>query len=328
MGANYLRSSAWRAYGFAIFAWAVAFGVRLGLAPWFPPGFPYLTFFPAVVLVAYFAGLRPAVLTATLSGLTAWWFWIGPTGFDLGFATLMAIVFYVFVVAVDIFFIVGMDGARRRLAEEVERSTALAHARDLLMREVQHRVSNNLQVVSALLHLEARGAGDPSARKALVDAAARTSLVARIQRSLAEAEKGATAVESLARRISDDALQAAGRTDVAVTIRSECVVLSAEEATPVVLVMLECVNNALEHAFPAGPGRIDIRLFDQDGRRTLEVADDGAGLNEDVPLPTNSLGMRIISALAQQLGGEWTLERGMPGTVGRLSWPRPPASPV
>lgn len=321
MGSDYLRGSAWRAYGLAIFAWAVAFAVRHGLAPWFPPGFPYLTFFPAVVLVAYFAGFRPAVLTATLSGLTAWWFWIGPTGFDVGFATLVALGFYVCVVAVDIFFIVGMDGARRRLAEEVERSTALAQARDILMHEVQHRVSNNLQVVSALLQLEARGAENPSARKALLDAAARTSLVARIQRSLAEADAGATAFESLARRISDDALQAAGRTDVAVTIRSECVALSAEEATPVVLVMLECVNNALEHAFPTEPGSIDIRLFDRDGRRTLEVADDGAGLSGDPAALTGSLGMRIISALAQQLGGDWRLEAGTPGAIGRLSWP-------
>lgn len=138
----------------------VAFAVRFGLADWFPPGFPYLTFFPAVVLVAFYAGVRPAILTATLSGLTAWWFWIGPPGFDLGVATLVALGFYVFVAAVDIFFIVGMDSASRRLAREVERSAALADSRDILLREVQHRVSNNIQVVSALLSLEARSAVD------------------------------------------------------------------------------------------------------------------------------------------------------------------------
>jgi K+-sensing histidine kinase KdpD len=165
----------------AIVAWGVAFAVRYGLAPWFPPGFPYLTFFPAVVFVAYFAGLRPAILTATLSGLAAWWFWIGPPGFDLAVATLVALGFYIFVAAVDIFFIVGMDGASRRLAREVERSAALAESRDILLREVQHRVSNNIQVVSALLTLEARSAVDPGARKALADASARTALVARIQ---------------------------------------------------------------------------------------------------------------------------------------------------
>jgi len=183
------RNPAWRGYALAVVAFLVAFGLRYGLAHWFPPGFPYLTFFPAVVLVAFYAGLRPAILTATLSGLSAWWFWIGPPGFDLGVATAVAIGFYAFVVAVDIFFIVGMDKASAKLAREVERSNALAESRDVLLREVQHRVSNNIQVVSALLKLEARAAVDPGAKKALTDASARTGLVARIQRSLADADQ-------------------------------------------------------------------------------------------------------------------------------------------
>ena len=66
-------------YGLAVCAWLTALGVRMALADWFPPGFPYLTFFPAVVVIAYFCGLGPAVLTAVLSGLSAWWFWIGDT---------------------------------------------------------------------------------------------------------------------------------------------------------------------------------------------------------------------------------------------------------
>ena len=95
------RNPAWRGYALAVVAFLVAFGLRYGLAHWFPPGFPYLTFFPAVVLVAFYAGLRPAILTATLSGLSAWWFWIGPPGFDLGVATFVAIGFYAFVVNID-----------------------------------------------------------------------------------------------------------------------------------------------------------------------------------------------------------------------------------
>ena len=56
------RTPVWRGYAFAILAWLVAFALRYALAHAFPPGFPYLTFFPAVVLVAYYAGLRPAIL--------------------------------------------------------------------------------------------------------------------------------------------------------------------------------------------------------------------------------------------------------------------------
>ncbi len=321
------RTPVWRGYAFAIAAWAVAFALRYGLAHWFPPGFPYLTFFPAVVLVAFYAGLRPAILTATLSGLSAWWFWIGPPGFDLGVATFVAIGFYAFVVAVDIFFIVGMDKASARLAREVERSTALAESRDILLREVQHRVSNNIQVVSALLKLEARAAVDPGAKKALSDASARTGLVARIQRSLADAEQQTTAFQDVARSIVDDALTAAARDDVAVSISAGEVVLSAEEATPVVLIMLECVNNALEHAFPNRPGRITIALCDDGVVRTLTVADDGVGVAEDTGAEPTSLGLRIITALARQLGGEWSLRPAMSGAIARLSWPSTPVTP-
>ena len=320
------RHPAWRGYALAVVAWLIAFGLRYGLAHWFPPGFPYLTFFPAVVLVAYYAGLRPAVLTATLSGLSAWWFWIGPPGFDLGVATLVAIGFYAFVVAVDIFFIVGMDKASARLAREVERNAALAESRDILLREVQHRVSNNIQMVSALLKLEARTTIDPGAKKALTDASARTGLVARLQRSLADADQKKTAFHDVARSIVDDALTAAARDDVVVSISGGDVMLSAEEATPVVLIMLECVNNALEHGFPDRPGRITIDLCDDGAVRTLTIADDGVGVAEDTGAEPTSLGLRIITALARQLGGEWSLRPLSPGAIARLSWPSAPVA--
>jgi len=326
MHQDFFRRVTWRGYLLALLAWVVAFAMRYGLAHWFPPGFPYLTFFPAVVLVAYYAGLRPAILTATLSGLAAWWFWIGPQGFDLSVATLVALGFYIFVAAVDIFFIVGMDGASRRLARAVERNAALAESRDILLREVQHRVSNNLQAVSALLSLEARATVDLGARKALADASARTALVARIQRSLADAERQTTAFESLARSIVDDALRAAARDDVAVVISSGEVVLSAEEATPVVLIMLECVNNALEHGFPDRAGQITIELCEDDAVRTLVIADNGVGVSEPPAEEPASLGLRIITALARQLGGHWSLRSTYPGACARLCWPSSVAS--
>ena len=314
-------------HGLALAAWAIAFALRMVLNPWFPPGFPYLTFFPAVVLVAYFAGLRPAILTAVLSGLTAWWFWIGESGFDWSIATAVALGFYAFVVAVDIFFIDGMMSATRRLRAEVERNAALAQSRDLLLREVQHRVSNNIQVVSALLSVEARSAVDPGARRTLANASARTSLIARIQRSLADADQQTTAFETLARAVADDALKAAGREDVSLEIAGDGVVLSAEEATPVVLIMLECVNNALEHAFPDRSGRIAISLADDGTSRTLLVLDDGVGASEADVAAGGSLGLRIIHALARQLDGEWSLLNADPGCMARLTWVTPASSP-
>lgn len=324
MSRDHFRKSPLLGYGLALVVWAVAFGLRYGLAHWFPPGFPYLTFFPAVVLTAYYAGLRPAILTAVLSGLTAWWFWIGPPGFDVGTATLVALAFYAFVVAVDIFFIVGMEGATRRLAEQVQRNADLAHSRDLLLREVQHRVSNNIQVVSALLKLEARGATEPAARKVLTEAAARTAMIARLQRNLCDTDGRATAFAAVADSTLADALAASGRSDIALTITGDDIVLSAEEATPLLLILLESVNNALEHAFADRPGQITVRLEQRHGRRTLTVADDGQGLPEGFSAEmSDTMGLRLVRGMAQQLGGAYRLEARPQGSIAILDYPCP-----
>ncbi|WP_299172817.1 histidine kinase dimerization/phosphoacceptor domain -containing protein [uncultured Brevundimonas sp.] len=320
------RSKPVYGYGLALCVWLTAFCVRAALADWFPPGFPFLTFFPAVVVAAYFAGLGPAILTAVLSGLTAWWFWIGAPGFDWSTATGLALAFYVFVVAVDIFFIVGMNAATDELRREVARNAALAESRDLLLKEVQHRVSNNIQVVSALLRLEAGVSSDPGARRALSEASARTAMIAKVQRSLLDADGAAATFEDLARDLVADALKAAGRDDVTIVVRDGRTGLTAEEATPIVLILLECVNNALEHAFSDRPGRIAVALHDDGSERHLEIRDDGAGPPADFdPAGGDSLGLRIVLGLADQLRGEFTILPASPGALCRLRYPRPQA---
>lgn len=323
MQAESFRSKPVLGYGLAVGAWLAAFLLRAGLADWFPPGFPYLTFFPAVVVVAYFAGLRPAILTSVLSGLSAWWFWIGAPGFDWSAATGVALGFFAFVVAVDIFFIVGMTSATRDLEEEVKRSTALAHSRDLLYRELQHRVSNNIQVVSALLKLEAGITSDTQAKRVLNEAATRTALIAKVQRGLSDADGRATPFDEVARDLCADALAAAAREDVVVDVRDGRLTLTAEEATPVMLTMLECVNNALEHALPSRAGRIEIGLSEVGQERVLEVRDDGQGLSAGFDLnKTRSLGLNIVRGLAGQLGGQFLIEPGHPGVRATLTYPR------
>lgn len=319
-----LRTRPLLGYGFALGVWLAAFVLRAALADWFPPGFPYLTFFPAVVVAAYFAGLWPSVLTAVLSGLSAWWFWIGAPGFDWSAATAVALLFFAFVVAVDIFFIVGMTSARGKLEAEAARSAALAQSRDLLYREVQHRVSNNIQVVSSLLRLEAGMAKDGDARRILTEAASRTALIAKVQRSLSDAEGRATRFETVARDLCADALAAAAREDVALALDGGDLTLTAEEATPIMLILLECVNNALEHGVAEREGRIEIGFGEWDGRRRLTVRDDGRGLAPDFdPSRPASLGLRIVHGLAGQLGGRFDMEEAKPGVRCVLSYPTP-----
>lgn len=309
-------------YGLAVLVAGLAFLLRLGLDGFFPPGFPYLTFFPAVVVCAYFLGLRPAILCATLCGLAAWYFFVSPTpGFHLSFPVLLTVGFYVFVVAVDIFFIDGMRQALDQLREERERYRNLAESRDLLYRELHHRVSNNLQVAGALLRLQGQGVMDVDARHVLDQAGARIEVIAQIQRELHNAVGEPAPFRVFAEALLASAAAAAGAR-VTLTLEGGEEPLHPDQATPVTLVMLESFNNALEHGFgEGGEGRVRVSL-DQSGlTHLLSVCNDGAAPPTGFdPMRSKSLGLRIVRAMAQQLGGRFEMAREDGWTVCRLSY--------
>jgi len=309
-------------YVFAAIMALAAWALRYALNDWFPPGFPYLTFFPAVVVTAYFAGLRPAVLCAVLSGVAAWYFFIPPyQSFQVSFPTAVALTFYAFVVAVDIFFIDGMRKALRQLEEERGRYAALAESRDLLYRELHHRVSNNIQVVGSLLRLQASRQADEDARHALVEAGSRIEVIAEIQRQLHNAVGDPAPFQAFAEGVLAAAAAAAG-SRVALTVEGGEEPLHPDQATPVTLVMLESFNNALEHGFgEAGEGRVVVRLEQGLGDHVLTVRDNGRGPPPTFdPAASESLGLRIVRAMAQQLGGRFEMAREDGWTVCRLRY--------
>lgn len=321
-----LRRGPFYRYGVGLAAFAAALAVRAVLAPWFPPGFPYVTFFPAVVVTAYVAGRGPAVFCAALS-LMAAWAWFGPPGgFGVNIPTAIGVGFYVFVVAVDIFFIDGMRAALDRLEAERTRSARLAEARDLLAQELHHRVSNNIQVVASLLRLQADAAADPQARRGLAEASQRVDVIAVIQRQLQALEGDAPPFRDLAAQLLSDAAQAAG-VSIDLVVEGGEAALSPQQATPVTLVMLECFNNALEHGFGGrGGGRIEVRLDQSGAEHRLTVADDGAGPPADFDLKrTRSLGLRITKAMAAQIDGRFEIVRDGARTVCILAFPGVPA---
>lgn len=310
-------------YALGAVAALAAYALRLALNDWFPPGFPYLTFFPAVVITAYLAGLRPAILCAVASGLAAWYFFIPPFAtFELNFPTTVALVFYAFVVAVDIFFIDGMRSALRALEEERGRYAALAESRDLLYRELHHRVSNNIQVVGSLLRLQAANLTDDDARRALLEAGGRIEVIAQIQRELHNAAGDPTPFRAFAEVILADAAKAAG-SRATLTVQGGEQPLHPDQATPVTLVMLESFNNALEHGLgDAGEGQVRVMLDQTGPVHLLTVSNDGAGPPPGFdPARSKSLGLRIVRAMAQQLGGKFDMAREDGWTVSRLSYP-------
>lgn len=309
-------------YGLAAALAVLAVLLRFGLNAVFPPGFPYVTFFPAIVVAVYLGGLGPGIFCAVLSGAAAWYFFIPPfTTFSFDATVMVALAFYVFIVAVDIFFIDGMRKALDQLEGERERYRDLAESRDLLYRELHHRVSNNLQVAGALLRLQGQGIADADARHALSQAGERIEVIARIQRELHNRTGEPVPFRVFAEALLANAAAAAGAR-VRLTIDGGEQPLHPDQATPVTLVMLESFNNALEHGFgEAGEGEVRV-VLDQSGlTHLLTVSNDGAGPPSGFdPSQSKSLGLRIVRAMAQQLGGKFEMAREDGWTVCRLGY--------
>lgn len=283
-----------------------ATGFRWLIDPLMPAGFPFLTFFPAVVLSAYFFGLVAGIASAALSGVAAYVFFMPDQHGSIA-APLTALGFFGLVTAVDIVIIQLMRAAQQRLRLEQQRSTALAAENANLLIEAQHRISNNLQMLSSLLSLQRSSVSDTAARRALQEACNRVNVISRIQRNLYSSDRGWNP-ERL-RDLISDTVAASHLPNARVHQSIEIDELPPEAVVPVGLIMLELVSNALEHSGDRTDLALRVDLVRHNERCQLTVADNGVGFPEGFdPKTARSLGMRIVTALVSQLRGELRLE--------------------
>lgn len=291
-----------------------------------PPGYPFLTFFPAVIIAAFLFGVLPGALTAVLCGLFAWYFFIpGGHSLRLSSGALLALGFFAFVAATDILLVAWMQRANGRLRQARERNRRLAETRELLFSELQHRVSNNLQVAAGLLVLQKRGVTDPHARAALDEAAERLARIGRISRQLYDAAGAARTMLSFLEPLCHDVIAASGRTGITLRVHGDkAVVVDPDAAVPVALIVAEALANAIEHGFEdRESGRVEVVLAREPaGRIDIEIRDDGRGLPPGFDAEASaSLGLRIARAMAAQLRGRFDLVAGDGGTIARLILP-------
>lgn len=319
----------WRigAYGLTALFIALGWAVRWALDPMFPPGFPFLTFFPVVILSSFLFGRGPGVFAATVCGLLSWYFFIPPIhSFEVHGPTALALCFYAFVVTVDIALIDAMQRGNHRLLREREVSAELAERTETLFHELQHRVSNNLQMVGALLALQQGQVKDDGARVALTDAAAKIQLIGRIQRQLYSTSGEQVPLGQFLRQLAADVVSADGHRGVACNVvADDDILLPADMAIPLALIMAEAMANAIEHGFKdRDGGRISVSLSRQPSGINLCVEDDGAGLPTGFDLSrTSSLGLKMVRGLARQLKATLAIEPAGRGTAMRLSLPAP-----
>ncbi|MGJ3265454.1 MAG: sensor histidine kinase [Salinarimonas sp.] len=321
-----LRARPVLGYVFATLGFAAALAVRLAIGDALV-GYPYVTFFPVVVLATFLGGVRPGVYAAVLCGLAAWWLFIPPVRSlaVLWPETVIALAFYLLVVGVEILLIHVMEVSLRRLAAEEARARTLLDAQRTLFHELQHRVSNNMAFVAALLTLQRRHVeGHPAALAALDAARARLDVMGRIHRRLYEPEAAQAGLDRILGDLCADVVAAVGATRIACTVRTQPVTVAHQRLVTLSLMVTELLTNALKHGYAAdAAGEIDLSLdVEPDGRARLVVADDGRGLPEGFEEePHTGLGMRIVAELARQLDATIAWERRPRGTAVVVRFP-------
>jgi PAS domain S-box-containing protein len=215
-----------------------------------------------------------------------------------------------------IYTVILRDITQRFQDEEKIRSSL--REKEVLLREIHHRVKNNLQVVSSLLGLQSRGTDDEQVRKHFRESQNRVQAMALIHEKLYQSESFSSVdFPEYLRQLASHLFRSYQVSSSRVVLRTEVadVRLSIDAAVPCGLVLNELLSNALKYAFPDGrDGAVLIRLTEEDdqGVVALTVADDGVGLPPEVGFwNTRTLGLRLVRSLVRQLGGDVEIDRSL-----------------
>ncbi|MEM4525094.1 MAG: PAS domain S-box protein [Methanothermobacter sp.] len=186
------------------------------------------------------------------------------------------------------------------------------HEKEALLKEVHHRVKNNLQVISSLLSLQAKYCGNEEVKNILADSQARIKSLALVHEKLYKTENitninSKDYLESLARDLIN--FQAPRPIKIRLETDIDDIPLEMDKCIPLGLITNELVMNSLKHAFPEKEGIITVKFKCQENKCNLEISDNGKGLPEDFDIERlSSLGLQIVLGLVRQLDGELKIE--------------------
>ncbi len=213
----------------------------------------------------------------------------------------------------------------RDVTEVRSRDRALL-SKDAIIREIHHRVKNNLQTVAALLRLQSRRTANLEARQALQESVRRVASIAMVHETLSISLDERVDIDEVVDRVLSMVAEVSGEESRVVVRREGTLgILAAELATPLVMVLTELVQNAVEHAFePGQEGEVILRAERSAGSLEVIVSDDGCGLPPDFSLArAERLGLQIVRTLVgSELRGSLELQRRQPrGTIAVLTLP-------
>lgn len=199
--------------------------------------------------------------------------------------------------------------------------------KDALMREIHHRVKNNLQIISSMLSMQQRSLTDVPAKVALGDTRQRISALALIYRTLYQSEniRYADARDFLTDLVGQLVTSDMGRGPlVSSSVVADSLIIDPDKLAPLALWLVEAVSNAQKHAFVGRSGRLQVRFTVTGDVSVLEVEDDGPG--PVAGLAGGGVGRTLMSAFAKQLRGEAELVAGPDGgSIARMVFATPEA---
>jgi two-component sensor histidine kinase len=208
--------------------------------------------------------------------------------------------------------------------------------KDATIREIHHRVKNNLQTVAALLRLQGRRIESVSGREALEEAVRRVGAIAVVHETLSQTYEEEVEFDAVADQLLGLVSEVGGESGAragAVRLHRTGTfgTIGSDVATPLAMVLTEVLQNAMEHGFPDGrSGTVDVVVRTTEAGLEVRVADDGVGIPAGFDLAaSSSLGLSIVRTLVGELGGTLRIARradepddGGPGTLVELTLPR------
>jgi two-component sensor histidine kinase/CheY-like chemotaxis protein len=199
--------------------------------------------------------------------------------------------------------------------QDEERIRASLREKEVLLKEVQHRVKNNLQVIASLLKLQSQYIKDAEARKLLNEGQNRIRAIALVHQKLYQSpDLARIGFAQYIRELAAQLFRSFGVLPESVSLKVNVhdVFLGIDTAIPCALIISELVSNSLKHAFPDGrKGEISIDFSSDGDQLSLTVSDNGVGIGESAKFPTTeSLGWQLVNALTEQLDGRLELRNG------------------
>jgi len=218
-----------------------------------------------------------------------------------------------------------LDHARAQLEALVQEKTEALQQRDLLLREVYHRVKNNLQIVDSLITMQETSLSDTEAKASLQALRSRVYALGLVHQQLMTSHDLKTFdIAPFLKELTENVVSSGATGDVELQVNACELPVNLDFAVPLGLLVTELVTNSIKHAFPDGEGKISVTLArsDEDGNIQVTVSDNGRGDQDQKTASRTGLGKRLIQGLVRQLQGQMDIQWHN-GTTAKVTLPMP-----